>query len=687
MAHIDAGKTTTTERILFYTGRTHRIGEVHDGAATMDWMEQEQERGITITSAATTCFWRDHQINIIDTPGHVDFTIEVERSLRVLDGAVAVLCAVAGVQPQTETVWRQANRYHVPRIVFVNKMDRIGANFDRAVQHLRDRLGAVAVPLQMPMGAEDRFEGVIDLIEMQAIHYSEEDYGAAITRDAIPDAYAEEAQAARDAMIEALADGDDEIAMLFLEGETIGKDVIVRALRDGCRSRRLVPVLCGSAFKNRGVQQLLDAVVDFLPSPLDVPEVQALTEKAMKRIEQGATEAQDGDYESCPVEPEAPLRALAFKIMTDPFVGQLTYLRIYSGTIEVGKATLNAGRGKKERIGRLLRMHSNKREEIQSASAGDIVAVVGMRFAVTGDTITDIHSPVLLERMTIPEPVISVVIEPHTHADEKKLSEALERMVREDPSFHVQQDEETGQTLIQGMGELHLEVIVDRLLREFKVEAAVGRRRVSYRESIAQEAAAVGLFEREAPQKLQFAEVQVLVRPNSRGGGNSFHMGLTEQQVPPSFYPAIEEGVRAGMSIGPATGFPLVDVHVEVTGGRWTDGVTTTDAFRAAGSMSVREALSKASPLMLEPVFAAEVIVPEDYMGDVISDLTRRRGQINEMQDDAGARLIKVSIPLAETFGYATDLRSMSQGRGSYTMEFECYASVPRAIQEEILQQ
>lgn len=687
MAHIDAGKTTTTERVLYYTGRTHRIGEVHDGAATMDWMEQEQERGITITSAATTCFWNKHQINIIDTPGHVDFTIEVERSLRVLDGAVTVLCAVAGVQPQTETVWRQANRYHVPRIAFVNKMDRVGADFDRVVQHMRDRLGAVAVPVQMPIGVEDHFEGVVDLIRMKAITWSGEALGAEVIVGDIPDELLDDAKAAREQMIEALADGDDDIAMLYLEGEEVDEDAIVSALRDGCHALRLVPVLCGTAFKNRGVQPLIDAVVDYLPSPLQVPPMRALTAKAMKRLEKDENaELDDSDYEVCPVDPDVPLRALAFKIMTDPFVGQLTYLRIYSGRINLGDAVLNAGRDRKERVGRLLRMHSNKREEIKTAEAGDIVAVVGMRFTVTGDTITPQKEPALLERMVFPDPVISVVIEPNSQADIEKLSDALDRLALEDPSFRVSVDEDSGQTLIHGMGELHLEVIVGRLLREFKVDATVGQRRVAYRETVAEAASAVGRFEREAPQKPQFAEVDVSVAPAERGQGITVSMEVSEEDVPTSFHAGIEEGVRAAINVGPLTGFPLVDLDVRVTGGKWVDGVSTADAFRVAGSIAVREALQAGGALILEPIFNVEITVPDDYMGDVIGDMTRRRGQVHEMTDDAGAKIVKATVPLAQMFGYATDLRSMSQGRASYTMEFKEYAAVSAALQQEILQ-
>ena len=685
MAHIDAGKTTTTERILYYTGRTHRIGEVHDGAATMDWMQQEQERGITITSAATTCFWKDHQINIIDTPGHVDFTIEVERSLRVLDGAVAVLCAVAGVQPQTETVWRQANRYHVPRIAFVNKMDRVGADFDMVVQRMRDRLHTVAIPVQIPIGAEDSFEGVVDLIQMRSLTYTEDSLGADIVVGDIPEDLRERAAEAREEMLEALADCDDDIAMRYLEGEEIDEDSIVQALRKGCHELRLVPVLCGTAFRNRGVQALIDAVVAYLPSPLEVPPMRALTDKAAKRLDSEGGDATDDDYVLCPVDADAPLRALVFKIMTDPYVGQLTYLRLYSGTIKSGGVTLNAGRGKKERIGRLLRMHSNKREEIEAAEAGDIIAVAGMRFAVTGDTITELDSPVLLERIVFPEPVISVVIEPRTAADLDKLTVALEKLALEDPSFRVSQDTETGQTLIQGMGELHLEVIVDRLLREFKVDAAVGRRRVAYRETLTSAASAEGRFEREAPQKPQYAHVIVSVEPAERGAGISVVVDAPENEIPEAFKAAAEQGARSATEAGQLTGFPLMDLSIRVTGGSFVEGVSAESAFRVAASIATRDALREGGITILEPIFAVEVVVPEEYMGDIIGDVTRRRGHITEMVDEPGTKVIKAMVPLAEMFGYATDVRSMSQGRASYTMVFAEYAPVPRTVQDEIL--
>src|SRR5690554_3324734 len=685
MAHIDAGKTTTTERILFYTGVNYKVGETHDGASTMDWMEQEQERGITITSAATTCFWKDHQINIIDTPGHVDFTIEVERSLRVLDGAVAVLCAVAGVQPQTETVWRQANRYHVPRIAFVNKMDRVGADFDMVVQRMRDRLHTVAIPVQIPIGVEDSFEGVVDLIQMRSLTYIEDSLGADIVVGDILEDLRERAAEAREEMLEALADCDDDIAMRYLEGEEIDEDSIVQALRKGCHELRLVPVLCGTAFRNRGVQALIDAVVAYLPSPLEVPPMRALTDKAAKRLDSEGGDATDDDYVLCPVDADAPLRALVFKIMTDPYVGQLTYLRLYSGTIKSGGVTLNAGRGKKERIGRLLRMHSNKREEIEAAEAGDIIAVAGMRFAVTGDTITELDSPVLLERIVFPEPVISVVIEPRTAADLDKLTVALEKLALEDPSFRVSQDTETGQTLIQGMGELHLEVIVDRLLREFKVDAAVGRRRVAYRETLTSAASAEGRFEREAPQKPQYAHVIVSVEPAERGAGISVVVDAPENEIPEAFKAAAEQGARSATEAGQLTGFPLMDLSIRVTGGSFVEGVSAESAFRVAASIATRDALGEGGITILEPIFAVEVVVPEEYMGDIIGDVTRRRGHITEMVDEPGTKVIKAMVPLAEMFGYATDVRSMSQGRASYTMVFAEYAPVPRTVQDEIL--
>lgn len=685
MAHIDAGKTTTTERILYYTGRTHRIGEVHDGAATMDWMPEEQARGITITSAATTCFWKEHQINIIDTPGHVDFTIEVERSLRVLDGAVAVLCAVAGVQPQTETVWRQANRYHVPRIAFVNKMDRVGADFLAVVERMKERLNAAAIPVQMPIGVEDNFQGVIDLIRMRAFTYNEDTLGAEFTESDVPAELLGEATTARDAMLEALADHDDDIAMLYLEGEEIAQETIIAALRKGCQALEIVPVLCGTAFRNRGVQPLIDAVVDYLPSPLDVPLMRALKDSAVKRLDKEGGEPTEDDYVTTPVDPDAPLRALVFKIMTDPFVGQLTYLRLYSGTIKAGGVTLNAGRGKKERIGRLLRMHSNKREEIEKAYAGDIVAVAGMRFAVTGDTITDLDAPVLLERMVFPEPVISVVIEPRTAAEEEKLAQALEKLSLEDPSFRVSQDTETGQTLIQGMGELHLEVIVGRILSDFKVDAAVGRRRVAYRETIVSPATAEGRFEREAPQKPQYGHVVVHVEPAEPGEGISVQVEAPQTDIPEVFQTAVEQGARSATEAGQITGFPLMDMRIRVIGGSFVEGVSAEAAFRVAASIATRDALREAGTSILEPIFAVEVVVPEEYMGDIIGDVTRRRGHVTEMVDEPGLKVIKAMVPLAEMFGYATDVRSMSQGRASYTMVFAEYAPVPRTVQDEIL--
>ena len=687
MAHIDAGKTTTTERILFYTGRTHRIGEVHDGAATMDWMEQEQERGITITSAATTCFWSDHQINIIDTPGHVDFTIEVERSLRVLDGAVAVLCAVAAVQPQTETVWRQADRYRVPRIAFVNKMDRVGADFANVLRRMRERLRCVPVPIQLPIGAEDGFEGAVDLISMQAVTYDRETLGAQTIVGPIPADLLDDARAARDEMLEALADADDTIAEAYLGGEEISAGQIHAALRDGCRSLRLIPVLCGTSFRNKGVQPLLDAVVRYLPSPLDVAAVRGLTPAAVARLDASGGEPEDGDWAARTADPGAPLAALAFKIATDPFVGQLTYLRIYSGTVKAGEAVQNVGRGKKERITRLLRMHANKREEIAEAGAGDIVAAVGLKFTTTGDTIADASDGILLERMTFPDPVISVVIEPRSTADEDKLQQSLGRLALEDPSFRVSTDSETGQTLIQGMGELHLEIIVDRLLREFKVDAAVGRRQVAYRESVAGSGRGEGRFVREVPGgRGQYGHVILAVEPGERGSGLVYADRATNDQIPAVFRAAVEQGVRSAADTGLLSGFPVIDVAVSVRGGSYSETDSSEQAFRVAATIAFQEASRAAGLQLMEPVFRVEVIVPEEYMGDIIGDLNRRRGQVTEMVEDFGQMVVRALVPLAEMFGYATDVRSMSQGRASYTMEFDHYAPVPRHVQDSILE-
>lgn len=686
MAHIDAGKTTTTERVLFYTGRTHRIGEVHDGAATMDWMAQEQERGITITSAATTCFWKDHTINIIDTPGHVDFTIEVERSLRVLDGAVTVLCAVAAVQPQTETVWRQADRYGVPRIAFVNKMDRVGADFDNVVEKMRERLRCTPVPIQMPIGAEEDFEGAVDLIAMKAVTYDKETLGAQVVISEIPDELLEDARAAREAMLEALADADDEIAMAYLEGGDLSEETVIDALRRGCRELRLVPVICGTAFKNKGVQPLLDAVTRFLPSPLDVPAVRGLKPEVAKELDEHGGTPSEGDYLSRKPEVEEPFAALAFKIMTDPFVGQLTYLRIYSGSVKLGEAVLNVGKNKKERLGRILRMHANKREEIEEAFAGDIVAVVGLRFTTTGDTICDQKAPILLERMTFPDPVISVVIEPRSQADEEKLQQSLDKLAMEDPSFRVATDTETGQTLIQGMGELHLEIIVDRLLREFKVDAAVGKRQVAYRETIAGPARGEGQFVRDAAGKGQFGHVIIEVAPAERGAGTMITFDVDPLDIPAEFHTAVEQGIRSATETGIKTGFPIVDVAVRVIGGGFDEQNSSEQAYRVAGSIAFREACKNAGISVMEPIFDVEVIVPEEYMGDIIGDLNRRRGQITEMSDDYGQKVVRAHVPLAEMFGYATDARSLSQGRASYSMEFEEYAVVPRNVQDAIIE-
>ena len=685
MAHIDAGKTTTTERVLFYTGRTHKIGEVHEGTATMDWMEQEQERGITITSAATTCTWLDHRINIIDTPGHVDFTIEVERSLRVLDGAVAVLCAVGAVQPQTETVWRQANRYRVPRIAFVNKMDRVGADFDHVLGQLRERLHCVPVAVQIPMGSEDRFEGQIDLVEMQALTYDSESLGAQVTAGPIPDAYAAEAAAAREALLEALADTDDAIAMAYLEGEAIDADTLHAALRKGCIALEIVPVLCGSAFKNKGVQPLLDAVVRYLPSPLDVPPVSGFDPDALARSEQRGTELGAQDERTRPADPKAPFSALAFKIVNDPFVGQLTYIRVYSGSLEKGAHVMNAVKGKKERVGRLLQMHANKRDDIDRVVAGDIAAAVGLRLTTTGDTLADASDPIVLERIQFPEPVISIAIEPKTKADEDKLSVSLAKLAVEDPSFRVRVSEETGQTLISGMGELHLEIIVDRLLREFRVDAAVGKPQVSYRETLGGTARAEGKFVRQSGGKGQYGHVWLELSPLERGSGIVFSSAIAGGVIPKEFIPAIEKGVRESADAGILTGYSMVDVGVKLVDGSFHEVDSSEMAFQIAGAMGFRAGCQIAGIQVLEPIFRVEVVVPEEYMGDVIGDLNRRRGQVTEMSDQHGVKVVGAQVPLAEMFGYATDVRSVTQGRASYSMEFDHYAPVPQAKQDEMV--
>jgi len=670
-AHIDAGKTTTTERILFYTGRVHRMGEVDDGAATMDWMVQEQERGITITSAATTCVWADHQINIIDTPGHVDFTVEVERSLRVLDGVVAIFCAVGGVQPQSETVWRQANRYHVPRIAFVNKMDRTGADFHHVLHEMRDHLGANAVAIQLPVGAEDQFVGVIDLLRMKSIIY-EDDLGTVSKVTEIPSHLEPQALQFREALVEAAAEVDEEALEAYSENRYVEPEIIMRALRKATLDCSLVPVLCGASFRNKGVQPLLDAIVSLLPSPLDVPAVE------------GTNPA--GETETREPSPEAPFCALAFKIAMDPYVGRLTYVRVYSGQRKRGEYVLNATRGNRERLGRILRMHANRREDLKSVRAGDIVAVVGLRDTTTGDTLAESDHPLVLESMDFPEPVIFVAIEPRTKADEEKLTSALHSIAQEDPSFQMKVDEETGQMIISGMGELHLEIITDRLRRELGVSAKVGRPQVAYREALTATATADERLVRQTGGRGQYARVQLQVAPRENGAGFKFTDTLVGGVIPKEFVPAIEEGVRQATESGPLAGFPVVDVEVTLIGGDYHEVDSSDIAFRIAGSMAFKSAAAKAKPVLLEPIMAVEIVTPEHCMGEVMGDVTSRRGSILAMRASAGnTQTIRCEIPLAEVFGYATGLRSLTQGRGTYTMQPARYQPVPQPIADEIV--
>ena len=668
MAHIDAGKTTTTERILYYTGINYKIGEVHEGTATMDWMVQEQERGITITSAATTCFWQEHRINIIDTPGHVDFTIEVERSLRVLDGAVALFCAVGGVEPQSETVWRQADKYRVPRIAFINKMDRVGSDYQRVVGEIRDKLKAKPLLLQIPIGSEDKFTGVIDLIEQRAIIWEEDRLGATFKVESIPENLRAEAAASHDKLIETLADHDDRIMELYLEGKSPEPALVRTAVREASLKLEVVPVLLGSAFRNKGVQPLLDAVVDYLPSPLDLPPVIG---KNGDKVE-----------ERWPRD-DAPLAALAFKIMTDPYIGTLTFLRIYSGRLESGSSVLNSTKGKRERIGRLVKMHANKREEISEVFAGDICAV-GLRDTTTGDTLCDPAHPILLEAIEFPEPVIQIAIEPKTKADQERLSEALQKLAKEDPSFRVSVNRETGQTLIAGMGELHLEIIVDRMLREFKVDANVGKPQVAYRETIRRMAEAEGRFVRQSGGHGQFGVVELRIEPLPKGMGFEFADETKGGAIPRNFIPAVEEGVREAMESGVLAGYPMVDLRAILLDGKYHEVDSSELAFKIAGSMAFKEAADKALPVLLEPVMEVEVVTPQDFMGDVIGDLNSRRGKILEMESRAGAQVIEARVPLANMFGYATRLRSITQGRATYTMQFAVYEPVPPQIHEEL---
>ncbi len=671
MAHIDAGKTTTTERILYYTGINYRLGEVHEGTATMDWMEQEQERGITITSAATTCTWRECQINIIDTPGHVDFTAEVERSLRVLDGAVAVFCAVGGVEPQSETVWRQADRYRVPRIAFVNKMDRTGANFARVVDQIKNKLKANPVPIQIPLGCEEQFAGVIDLVRMKAYRYLEETLGAEYHEEDIPADFQAEAEEWREKLLESVAEVSEELLGHYLTEGSLDEEQIRSGLRSGTIENLLVPVLCGSAFRNKGVQPMLDAVVDFMPSPLDVPPIEGIGDR--------------GKTETRPADDDAPFAALVFKIMTDPFVGQLAFVRVYSGHSQTGVSVLNSVKGKRERIGRLLKMHANKREEISEVWAGDICAVVGLRNVATGDTICDAKHPIVLESMNFPEPVISVAIEPKTKADQDKLGEALGKLTAEDPTFRVSINEETGQTIISGMGELHLEIIIDRLMREFKVGANVGRPQVAYRETIRVSADGEGQFIRQTGGRGQYGHAKIRIWPLEDNLDFEFVDEITEGVIPREFIRPVELGIREAMDRGVLAGYPMVGVGAALYDGSFHDVDSSELSFKVAGSMAFQDAANKADPALLEPVMEVEVVTPDDYLGDVIGDLNRRRGHINSTEQRAGYQVVTVYVPLAEMFGYATDLRSATQGRATYTMQFDHYDEVPRKISDAIV--
>jgi elongation factor G len=673
MAHIDAGKTTTTERILYYTGRTHKMGEVHEGAATMDWMEQEQERGITITSAATTAEWHDHRINIIDTPGHVDFTVEVERSLRVLDGAVAVFDSVAGVQPQSETVWRQADKYKVPRIAFINKMDRTGADFFAAVESMRDRLGANAVPIQIPVGQEEHHVGVVDLVEMKAITYVD-DLGTKMEIGEIPAELLEQAQEYHHQLIDAIAEHDDELTETYLTDEAaVTPEMIKRALRIGTLADALTPVLLGSAFKNKGVQPLLDAVIEYLPSPLDVPAIRGIDPKTEGELTREAS-------------PDAPFSALAFKVMSDPFVGKLTYFRVYSGTLKAGDRVLNTTNGKTERIGRILQMHANHREEREEIAAGEIAAGVGLKQTTTGDTLAADGAPIVLESMTFPDPVIHVAIEPKTKGDQDKLGTGLQRLAEEDPTFRVTTDEETGQTIIAGMGELHLEIIVDRLMREFRVDANVGRPQVAYRETVGKPAERVqGKFVRQTGGSGQYGDAVINLLPQEPGAGYVFEDKIVGGKIPKEYIKPINEGIQEAMSSGVLAGYPVVDVKVELVEGSYHEVDSSERAFKIAGSMAFKEAMKRAKPKLLEPTMAVEVVTPEDFLGDVMGNLNSRRGRIEEMQPMGNATTIKASVPLSEMFGYATDLRSMTQGRATFTMQFDRYEDVPGNIAAEIV--
>jgi elongation factor G len=671
MAHIDAGKTTTTERILFYTGRIHKIGETHEGASQMDWMEQEQERGITITSAATTAQWKGHRINIIDTPGHVDFTVEVERSLRVLDGAVAVLDAQSGVEPQTETVWRQATTYGVPRIVFVNKMDKIGADFLYSVKTLHERLQANAHPVQLPIGAEDQFEAIIDLIEMKAYYYAD-DLGSKIEEREIPDDYKDQAEEYRNKLIEAVAELDEDLMMKYLEGEEITNEELKAAIRKGTVNVEFFPVFCGSAFKNKGVQLMLDGVIDYLPSPVDIPSIKGTIPNSDEEEERHASD-------------DEPFSALAFKVMTDPYVGKLTFFRVYSGTLNSGSYVLNSTKNKRERVGRVLQMHANHREEISTVYAGDIAAAVGLKDTGTGDTLCDEKNPIILESMEFPDPVISVAIEPKSKADQDKMSIALSKLQEEDPTFHAHTDPETGQTIIAGMGELHLDIIVDRMKREFKVEANVGAPQVAYRETFRKSAQVEGKFVRQSGGRGQYGHVWIEFSPNEEGKGFEFENAIVGGVVPREYIPAVQAGLEDAMQNGVLAGYPLIDIKAKLFDGSYHDVDSSEMAFKIAASMALKNAASKCDPVLLEPIMKVEIVIPEEYLGDIMGDVTSRRGRVEGMEARGNAQVVKAFVPLAEMFGYATSLRSNTQGRGTYTMHFDHYEEVPKSIAEEII--
>ena len=669
MAHIDAGKTTTTERILFYTGKSHKLGETHDGSATMDWMAQEQERGITITSAATTCAWKGHRINIIDTPGHVDFTVEVERSLRVLDGSVTVLCAKGGVEPQSETVWHQADKYGVPRMVYVNKMDIMGADFYNVIRMMEDRLKCNPVPIQLPIGSEDTFRGIVDLVEMKADVYYD-DLGKDMRIEETPEDMMDLAEEYRTKMLEAIADYDEEIMMLYLEGEEIPTDMIKKALRSATLAVKIIPVVCGTSYRNKGVQKLLDAVIDLMPAPTDIEAIKGVTP--------------DGDEETRPSDDNAPFSALAFKIMTDPYVGRLSFIRVYSGILNAGTTVLNATKKQGERIGRILQMHANHREDIECVYSGDIAAVVGLKNSTTGDTLCDMEHPIILESMEFPEPVIRVAIEPKTKAGQEKMGMALVKLAEEDPTFKTYTDEETGQTIIAGMGELHLEIIVDRLLREFKVEANVGAPQVAYKETVRKQVNVDHKYSRQSGGKGQYGHVKITLEPNESGKGYEFVNSVVGGAIPKEYIPAVDAGIQGAMNTGVLAGYPVVDVKVTLYDGSYHEVDSSEMAFKIAGSMAFKEAMRKADPVLMEPIMKVSVIVPEDYMGDVIGDLNSRRGQIQGMEARGAAQQIDAFVPLSEMFGYATDLRSRSQGRGQYTMEPSHYTEVPKSIQEKL---